>query len=789
MVVGAVLVIFAIGLSACYAVSTPTVDTSEITTQKQAINLSDSSNSERKPAVQVRGSTVHVAWADETNSDVLYKKSTDSGETFGSTVVVGDGTLSTLSTQPIVMDVVGDYVYVAWNAASSKTIIARSTDGGDSFGTPATISNGGRPSLSAYGSNVDLIGWGGSGDNVVKFTRSTDYGANFAAVSDAGAGGIVNAIDSSSNEIYIVARVGSDSMRLHKSSDGGSNFATSTIGTGTDFPTIQKTDAYLHATYTNGGGNVVHLISEDLGANWSTAMTVTSNWASTAPAYVNGTLHNIVWRHDGISGSNGQIHFATSTDGVTYDKLYQVSGLGRNYNGQEPAIGVNNTLAAIAFTSCTTNLSSNICDIFFTKSSDAGQNFSPPNGSNEIEHVIATNSAETYFNTTGVTTNIIDIYNTTPSTGDFVITTPNLNATLAASTTPDDLSHAAITIKNSTRTINTTSNPDATVVGTIQELGYTNSTKVSFDKMVKLQFIGDTGSTPFFINATDTYTINQCAGTPETSTEAASDATITAGNRECYWTATNSTKFVWTYHFTAFGTGNNFGSSTETTTTTSGGGNQSCNSKGFGVGKSLAVYEVSYNFCGDNRTVDILAYSTCGAIRAELTTEYGRSSAGLSLDQPFIDDEITVYTSVLRDDVKSFTVKMENKRNDFEDKFVINECKATKKYSQITGYTSSQQGTFGNEGFTVSVPTWVKNTAGWWSEDKISEGEFVKGIEFLIKERIIDNVKTGSVESTSSGVPTWVKNTAGWWSEDKISEGEFVKGIEYLVKTGIIQVS
>ena len=86
------------------------------------------------------------------------------------------------------------------------------------------------------------------------------------------------------------------------------------------------------------------------------------------------------------------------------------------------------------------------------------------------------------------------------------------------------------------------------------------------------------------------------------------------------------------------------------------------------------------------------------------------------------------------------------------------------------------------------VPEWVKNTAGWWAEDKISEGEFVDGIEFLINEQIVDNVQTDSVISKSSDVPTWVKNTAGWWAEDKISEGEFVKGIEYLVKTGIIQV-
>ena len=229
--------------------------------------------------------------------------------------------------------------------------------------------------------------------------------------------------------------------------------------------------------------------------------------------------------------------------------------------------------------------------------------------------------------------------------------------------------------------------------------------------------------------------------------------------------------------------------STDSTSTGGGGGSQSCNSRGFGVGKSLAVYEVSYNFCGDTNSVDILAYSTCGSISAQLTTEYGRSTAGLSLDQPFIDDEITVYTGILRDDIKKFTVKMENKRNSFEDTFVINECKTTKRYSQTTGYTSSQQGTFGNNGIAISVPQWVKNTAGWWAEDKISEDEFVKGIEFLVKERIIDNVKTGNAESASSAVPTWVKNNAGWWAEGQIDDNSFVKGIEYLVKVGIIQVN
>ena len=90
---------------------------------------------------------------------------------------------------------------------------------------------------------------------------------------------------------------------------------------------------------------------------------------------------------------------------------------------------------------------------------------------------------------------------------------------------------------------------------------------------------------------------------------------------------------------------------------------------------------------------------------------------------------------------------------------------------------------------TASVPAWVKNTAGWWAEGKISEVEFVKGVEFLIKQQIIDtSVQTTTSTGTGSSVPDWVKNTAGWWAEGEISEGEFVNAIEHLVKTGTIIV-
>ena len=40
----------------------------------------------------------------------------------------------------------------------------------------------------------------------------------------------------------------------------------------------------------------------------------------------------------------------------------------------------------------------------------------------------------------------------------------------------------------------------------------------------------------------------------------------------------------------------------------------------------------------------------------------------------------------------------------------------------------------------------------------------------------------------AENVPSWVKNTAGWWATDVISETEFVNAVAYLIKVGIISI-
>ena len=88
-----------------------------------------------------------------------------------------------------------------------------------------------------------------------------------------------------------------------------------------------------------------------------------------------------------------------------------------------------------------------------------------------------------------------------------------------------------------------------------------------------------------------------------------------------------------------------------------------------------------------------------------------------------------------------------------------------------------------------TIPYWIKNNAGWWSNDKISDNDFISGIEYLIKNRIINLSSQNINENSSDVIPSWIKNNAGWWSTGKISDEDFVSAIKYLIENSIIKVN
>jgi len=88
-----------------------------------------------------------------------------------------------------------------------------------------------------------------------------------------------------------------------------------------------------------------------------------------------------------------------------------------------------------------------------------------------------------------------------------------------------------------------------------------------------------------------------------------------------------------------------------------------------------------------------------------------------------------------------------------------------------------------------TIPYWVKNNAGWWAEDKISGDDFIAGIEYLIKNKIISISSQNNKENSSDVIPSWIKNNAEWWSTGQISDEDFLSGVKYLIENSVIKVN
>ena len=88
------------------------------------------------------------------------------------------------------------------------------------------------------------------------------------------------------------------------------------------------------------------------------------------------------------------------------------------------------------------------------------------------------------------------------------------------------------------------------------------------------------------------------------------------------------------------------------------------------------------------------------------------------------------------------------------------------------------------------IPDWIRSNASLWSQELITDNEFVNGIEFLIKEGIINTSSSSSenITSDTNEIPDWIRSNASLWSQELITDNEFVNGIEFLIKEGIIQV-
>ena len=89
----------------------------------------------------------------------------------------------------------------------------------------------------------------------------------------------------------------------------------------------------------------------------------------------------------------------------------------------------------------------------------------------------------------------------------------------------------------------------------------------------------------------------------------------------------------------------------------------------------------------------------------------------------------------------------------------------------------------------ISIPSWIKNNAGWWADGQIDDGSFVSGIQWLISNGVMTIPPTEQGTVSDNVIPGWIKNNAGWWSDGSIPDNTFVSSLQWLISNGIMKIS
>ena len=166
-------------------------------------NLSNSSEDSYNQEVAAFGDSVYVVWQEKGTGDknaVKLRASNDSGDTFGKSITVANGSEVNEDSFPKIAANENE-IYLVWNLNSPEEIdsiynsehhksglfFTKSSDKGETFSHPVMLANGlsadiGEAQIAAYGDNVVVV-WGGSKNVEVKnlhYIFSNNKGKSFA---------------------------------------------------------------------------------------------------------------------------------------------------------------------------------------------------------------------------------------------------------------------------------------------------------------------------------------------------------------------------------------------------------------------------------------------------------------------------------------------------------------------------------------------------------------------------------------------------------------------------------
>src|SRR5216684_4096617 len=315
-------------------------------------NVSNNSDFSFTPQLAVDlGGNIYVVWEDDTNtnSNILFSRSTDGGATFSPPKGVSNS--AGFSFNPRVAVDTGGTINVVWQDSpdffrTSNVFFSRSSDAGNTFSTPMNLSGTSSsafystPQIAVHNAgNISIVWESDTGNLAIWFSGSSDGGATFSAPTmlSTNTGGSIDsqiAVDKNGN-INVVWEddlAGHSDISFSRSADNGATFSppmnlSNPLGNSlanSNSPRLALDIlGNINAVWANINPadlntDIFFARSSDGGATFSTAQNVSHSSGFSSNPWLTvdaGANINVSWE-DNTPG-NRDIFFARSTDSGT----------------------------------------------------------------------------------------------------------------------------------------------------------------------------------------------------------------------------------------------------------------------------------------------------------------------------------------------------------------------------------------------------------------------------------------------------------------------------------------
>ena len=290
--------------------------------------------------VAANGSVVHIVWfdlRDGGNSEIYYKRSTDSGENWGADTRLTNN--ADMSRFPSIA-VSGSLVHLVWEDTRdgyTQIYYKRSTDGGINWGADTRLTNINAMSVetcvTVSNSDVHVV-WvdDRDGNYEIYYKCSTDSGENWGTdtrLTNNIAYSRLPSVTVSGSQVHVVwvdqrDRDGYDEVYYKRSTDGGKNWGPDTRLTNNTYyfsswsPSISVSGLLVHVVWMDnrdGDNEIYFKRSTDGGVNWGAETRLTNNTGSSEypSVAVSGSIIHVVW-NDNRDG-DFEIYYNRSTYG------------------------------------------------------------------------------------------------------------------------------------------------------------------------------------------------------------------------------------------------------------------------------------------------------------------------------------------------------------------------------------------------------------------------------------------------------------------------------------------